>query len=331
MPEGADGAEEEKLPSVGSAGHPDKCAAPCKYHWKAKGCKDGAACSRCHMCPWKRQKAAGKKQAESDESSSEEVEKKAGEPKTQQQIERDERLEANYKKYEPKSDEELRDILPKRENGTDGSIGSMLHASGLCSPCGFIRAAKGCSNALRCKYCHADHAKKRKARGRKRKADRAGSSDREEAPPRRYRENERPREVRLDARGNSRPSWFRDDYGDIYGRMLPPLGGGVLPPGLPPPGAYGVPPPHYGHPPHGAYAGYPPPAHGAPPPPHAEHAPPGALPPPPHHGGHPSTAPHIASGYHQPPPAYHHSGFPGYGHGAPPPQHTAYPLPPPRA
>eukprot|EP00418_Pyrodinium_bahamense_P059198 CAMPEP_0179181682 /NCGR_PEP_ID=MMETSP0796-20121207/89992_1 /TAXON_ID=73915 /ORGANISM="Pyrodinium bahamense, Strain pbaha01" /LENGTH=311 /DNA_ID=CAMNT_0020885473 /DNA_START=11 /DNA_END=946 /DNA_ORIENTATION=- len=42
------------LPSVGSAGHPLLCARPCKYAGKPRGCKDGKACARCHLCPWRR-------------------------------------------------------------------------------------------------------------------------------------------------------------------------------------------------------------------------------------------------------------------------------------
>mmetsp|Transcript_87878 Transcript_87878/g.204531 ORF Transcript_87878/g.204531 Transcript_87878/m.204531 type:complete len:282 (-) Transcript_87878:122-967(-) len=41
------------LPSVGSQGHPERCAPPCKYHSRKKGCKDGPSCSRCHRCPWR--------------------------------------------------------------------------------------------------------------------------------------------------------------------------------------------------------------------------------------------------------------------------------------
>jgi len=40
----------DDAPSVGSVGHPHCCQAPCKYFKKARGCKDGANCSRCHIC-----------------------------------------------------------------------------------------------------------------------------------------------------------------------------------------------------------------------------------------------------------------------------------------
>jgi len=45
--------KKETLLSLGSEGHPNRCAAPCKYHWKKRGCKDGALCTRCHVCVWK--------------------------------------------------------------------------------------------------------------------------------------------------------------------------------------------------------------------------------------------------------------------------------------
>eukprot|EP00929_Paragymnodinium_shiwhaense_P087475 TRINITY_DN47642_c0_g1_i1.p1 TRINITY_DN47642_c0_g1~~TRINITY_DN47642_c0_g1_i1.p1 ORF type:complete len:199 (-),score=31.08 TRINITY_DN47642_c0_g1_i1:169-765(-) len=58
---GLDDSGEESTPrptepvevSVGSAGHPHNCGAPCKYAVKAKGCKDGAHCDHCHLCVWK--------------------------------------------------------------------------------------------------------------------------------------------------------------------------------------------------------------------------------------------------------------------------------------
>jgi len=40
--------------SVGSMGHPLYGAEPCKYNQRRRGCKDGAACDRCHLCDWKR-------------------------------------------------------------------------------------------------------------------------------------------------------------------------------------------------------------------------------------------------------------------------------------
>jgi len=52
----ADGPADGALcPSVGSIGHPFYCSGQgCKYNGKAKGCKDGSLCVRCHLCPWRR-------------------------------------------------------------------------------------------------------------------------------------------------------------------------------------------------------------------------------------------------------------------------------------
>jgi len=44
----------DTCPSVGSLNHPHGCADFCKYAKKSRGCKDGDACSRCHMCTRKK-------------------------------------------------------------------------------------------------------------------------------------------------------------------------------------------------------------------------------------------------------------------------------------
>lgn len=50
------GAEPEAAPcpSIGSSGHPCTCAEACKFVWKRRGCKEGAACDRCHLCVWRK-------------------------------------------------------------------------------------------------------------------------------------------------------------------------------------------------------------------------------------------------------------------------------------
>jgi len=46
----------EDAPSTGSIGHPHRCELACKYIKKPKGCKDGANCSRCHLCDFRNSK-----------------------------------------------------------------------------------------------------------------------------------------------------------------------------------------------------------------------------------------------------------------------------------
>lgn len=43
--------------SIGSTGHPHSCAPPCKYSRGGRVCKDGANCSRCHVCSWKKKRS----------------------------------------------------------------------------------------------------------------------------------------------------------------------------------------------------------------------------------------------------------------------------------
>jgi len=40
--------------SAGSIGHPESCGEACKYARRPRGCKDGVACTRCHLCKWTR-------------------------------------------------------------------------------------------------------------------------------------------------------------------------------------------------------------------------------------------------------------------------------------
>lgn len=47
-------------PTVGSMGHPSFCGLACKYARKPRGCKDGAFCDRCHLCPWVARRAGAK-------------------------------------------------------------------------------------------------------------------------------------------------------------------------------------------------------------------------------------------------------------------------------
>lgn len=71
-------AVDQALPSVGSAGHPTGCNAPCKYFWKARGCKDGAKCDRCHLCRWSRNATAGNKTGNVGEGDSRKRKRAAG-------------------------------------------------------------------------------------------------------------------------------------------------------------------------------------------------------------------------------------------------------------
>jgi len=58
--------------------------------------------------------------------------------------------------------EELLKLVPYDENGLPTSIGSIGHAENACKPpCVFSLRRKGCTNELRCGFCHFPHVGKR--------------------------------------------------------------------------------------------------------------------------------------------------------------------------
>eukprot|EP00927_Polykrikos_kofoidii_P073379 TRINITY_DN69421_c0_g1_i1.p1 TRINITY_DN69421_c0_g1~~TRINITY_DN69421_c0_g1_i1.p1 ORF type:complete len:294 (+),score=51.21 TRINITY_DN69421_c0_g1_i1:227-1108(+) len=251
------------LPSTGSAGHPTSCQPPCKYHWKVKGCKDGTNCNRCHLCPWSRaaSRPASAKTVQADIATAKEAKaledgtSDAEDDRTTVQKEKEERLQANYEFYAHMPEQQLEKLVPKREDGSVTSIGAILHELDSCAPCGFFRTPKGCINGIRCKFCHADHPKKKKVRTSKRKADEASLNAPNDAKRTR---RQSPGAQRLDESGNSRPCWLQDDddVDDIYAPVrgtwftAPPLSH--------------IPPQHHPWP----LGGYPPPLCGSCPTPH---------------------------------------------------------------
>lgn len=48
------------LPSLGSADHNSGNCNPCAWHWKTGGCRTGASCTHCHLCPEGTRKAMKK-------------------------------------------------------------------------------------------------------------------------------------------------------------------------------------------------------------------------------------------------------------------------------
>lgn len=47
------------LISIGTRGHPHRCAAACRYVRRKSGCRNGAACPNCHACLWTRELQGG--------------------------------------------------------------------------------------------------------------------------------------------------------------------------------------------------------------------------------------------------------------------------------
>jgi len=142
----------------------------------------------------------------------------------------------NYEKHEMLSDEELQNIVPKDLHGKITSIGAILHASEKCAACSFFHFSKqGCKLGIRCKYCHAEHTKRRRPqrRAKKRKVDGDGKEAQDDAEkigevnakpeastkPLKKKGGEVPLSgINLDEFGSSRPSWMTDGERP-YGRQ----------------------------------------------------------------------------------------------------------------
>jgi len=119
--------------SLGSIGHPVRCAAACRYVKKKGGCRAGADCPNCHVCYWRRDAAQGS--GEAAEGSAEDQEK-AQSGSTLRVL----------------TEEELTVLA-----GAAGaiSIGTLNHPHGCGRPCRHARRKGGCRDGVDCPDCHA--------------------------------------------------------------------------------------------------------------------------------------------------------------------------------
>jgi hypothetical protein len=65
---------------------------------------------------------------------------------------------------------QLRDRIPRDQNGNFTSIGSIYHACNQCKPCVFAHnAEKACANGIACEFCHFYHEPRKRTRASKKK------------------------------------------------------------------------------------------------------------------------------------------------------------------
>jgi len=120
----APAAQQLTLPlSIGSVGHPHKCAGSCKYVKRKGGCRDGAQCTSCHLCFWRRDSC------------------NAGEEGTKQL--REGALASATR-------------AAKNDIATSSlSIGTRGHPHSCAGACRYIRRKTGCRDGAACPNCHA--------------------------------------------------------------------------------------------------------------------------------------------------------------------------------
>jgi hypothetical protein len=138
-------AAESTLPSVGSKLHAEGKCRPCGWFWKPEGCKNGARCHHCHLCPQdaiknrKKAKALALSQAQSRPSeAAPEIQKPncAAPP------------EGDWQTYVQ---------VPVEEESSLTSVGAALHSTGQCRPCAWFHKPGGCKNGKACLHCHSCH------------------------------------------------------------------------------------------------------------------------------------------------------------------------------
>jgi len=147
--------------SVGSRLHSSGECKPCSWFWKPQGCRDGAECKHCHICPAERKRKSSKLK-----------------PKANAQA----NVTAPVTNSDPVPEASL-DALPNvscavteqaPSEGLAGaaldlpSVGSALHGTGACKPCSFFWKPIGCQSKSECLHCHLcgpdEQAKRKKAK-----------------------------------------------------------------------------------------------------------------------------------------------------------------------
>lgn len=117
--------------SIGTCGHPDKCASPCKYVRKKTGCRDGAACKNCHTCPWRRTSTARTRSPQA--------------------------FCASFAQSDTNVSQDTNDCLTLDNRGVVAlvSIGTQGHPHCCGPPCKYVRRKTGCRDGEACTNCHA--------------------------------------------------------------------------------------------------------------------------------------------------------------------------------
>jgi len=86
-------------------------------------------------------------------------------------------VEAKKKEYQQMLQQKLKPHEPSLSGGQGKSIGSVLHPD-HCTPCSFFcYSLMGCNRGRECEYCHEDHPKKARRRGKKKRKAKQGATD----------------------------------------------------------------------------------------------------------------------------------------------------------
>ncbi|CAE7350780.1 unnamed protein product [Symbiodinium pilosum] len=142
--EGAFGSSEEDedppilqqvLPSKGSVQHGTGHCKPCAWFWKLQGCKNGADCRHCHLCPETEVKDRKRRKAH---------------PKASGVLRPPPGLESLSSGQSQSTSDTDCDV----QRRVEPSLGALLHSSGQCKPCMWFWKIQGCARGQACLHCH---------------------------------------------------------------------------------------------------------------------------------------------------------------------------------
>jgi hypothetical protein len=124
----------ELCTSLGSFGHPYRCAAACRYIKRKGGCKNGASCPECHLCFWQRK------------------------PSSQQvEFSQAPQFFAASDSAETCPEGKVDDITRGADFYDSPSLGSVNHPHGCATACRYIYRKGGCRLGKSCLDCHLCH------------------------------------------------------------------------------------------------------------------------------------------------------------------------------
>lgn len=149
--------------SFGSIGHPISCAGPCKYlSMKSRGCKDGPACDRCHLCVWPRDNRRQQGVEVAAQARSGVATPTPGErtgaplaPKAKPAAQAPEVYPPPPQPAAKRSPELTGDRIEWTNQDLEKmSPGSVNHPHGCAGACKYFRKPRGCKDGTSCNRCH---------------------------------------------------------------------------------------------------------------------------------------------------------------------------------
>jgi len=129
--------------SIGSQKHGSGECRPCAWFWKPQGCRNGANCRHCHLCPVGELKVRKKEKADmqwQDRQKEQQAQKHAC---------------SEMQLHQASAAQTMNPFcMPLAPPTPLASIGSALHGTGMCCPCAWFWKPQGCGNGMDCCYCH---------------------------------------------------------------------------------------------------------------------------------------------------------------------------------